>query len=79
VGRSDIIVEVPFPLTGQTSLGRIPLLSDELVVAERRLPDNTRHSHEKGVHSDPRSQQASARTLGIGDHEPWPAVTDIKQ
>jgi hypothetical protein len=77
VGRGLIIVEVSLPLIGQTSHGRTPL-SEELVVAQRR--DNTRHPHETGDHPNPRSQLASGRShAGIGHHEPWPAVIDIKQ
>ena len=71
VGRSHIIDEVSLSLTGQTSLGWTPLPTEELVVAQRRLPDNTRHPHETDDHPNPRSQQASGHTLaGIGDHEP---------
>jgi len=80
VGRSHIIVEVSLSLIGQTSLGWTPLPTEELVVAQRRLPDNTRHQHETGDHPIPRSQQARGRTLaGIGNHEPYPAMLDIKQ
>jgi len=54
VGRSLIIVEVSLPLIGHTSLGRAPLPSDKIVVAQRRLPDNTRQPQEKGAHSNSR-------------------------
>ena len=77
-GRSHIIVEVSLSLIGQTSLGWTPLPSEELVVAQRRLPDKTQHPQETGDHPNPRSQQASGRKVaGIGDHEPWPAMLDI--
>ena len=72
VGRSLIIVEVSLPLIGHASLGTPPLPSS--------LHDKTRHPHETGDRSNLYSQQASGRTLaGIGNHEPWPAVIDIKQ
>jgi len=70
----------PHTHTQHTPLGRTPLPSEELVVAQRRLPDNKRHPREKGDNSIPCSQSASDRTLaGIRDHDPRSAVMDMKQ